>query len=408
MFNKLINLFVNKGFETKQETNKPTQKQSYHTTPIRTATESMAMLDARGNINRTAVVNRTQEFNPEKQINTDYNKLSFTEAKTIDEANNYTKTVLGIQDFNFENDLETANYINEGLTNLQNIYKGKLRMPDKIRLTTKEDLNDTPMAVFSPIDNKNFFTLLINKDAYDRENLTTCTDKMLDTMEKKGFIKFEDNNVKYAKAINKEQHEKLVEEIIKYKKDKNLMSKYEVQGLNRGLEDYIYHCVYKNLNDEALENLYNDKEKLNKVQEKYPNLPAKAEIDNMSQQEKLKLVNDIYNKTGVSMDVYYAMKHFDKFDILYHEIGHLMHEQNLGNDTFYSLNHKGKISGITREFLTNKNLQNVAERVSIYSKTSPLEFVAETHIGICNGFKYPKKVMDLYRYFRGPEPQANN
>ncbi len=403
MFTELLNKFIDKVFETKPETNKSSKTQTYQTLPSAKTAESIDMLVASGNINKASIINRNPQFNKTEE-KTDYKELRFTKAKTIDEATTYTKNILGIQNYDFENDLETANHINEGLTNLQNIYKGKFRMPDRIKLTTKEQLKNSAMSVYSPLNNKNYFTLFINKDSFNKEKITKDIDELLDLMNTHGLIKFEDNNIKYFKAINKEKNDNLMKDIARYRTDKNSMTKYEIQALRRGIEDYANLCHYKNLYNEALENLYNNEEKLTKIKENYPTLPSKSDVDKMTQAEKTNLVYDINSKTGISMDVHYAMKHFDQFDILYHEAGHLMHEQILGNDKFYALNHKGTQSRATQEFLANKNIQNIAERVSNYAKTSPLEFVAETHVGLCNGFKFPKKIMDLYRYYNGPEP----
>ena len=42
--------------------------------------------------------------------------------------------------------------------------------------------------------------------------------------------------------------------------------------------------------------------------------------------------------------------------------------------------------------------------ISSYAKHSPLEFVAETHIGLCNGYKFSDDIMELYKSYGGPIP----
>lgn len=56
------------------------------------------------------------------------------------------------------------------------------------------------------------------------------------------------------------------------------------------------------------------------------------------------------------------------------------------------------------DFLNDPNKQEIAGKISSYAKHSPLEFVAETHIGLCNGYKFSDDIMNLYKSYNGPMP----
>ena len=71
----------------------------------------------------------------------DYSKLKplaefieFKPAQTMDEAVEFAKKNFGIEKFDFKDDLELANWANEGLTNINNKAKGKIHMPKSLCL----------------------------------------------------------------------------------------------------------------------------------------------------------------------------------------------------------------------------------------------------------------------------------
>ena len=57
--------------------------------------------------------------------------IEFKKAETIEEAVNFAKTNFKIKKFKVE-DLELANWINEGLCNINNRFQGEVYMPSKI------------------------------------------------------------------------------------------------------------------------------------------------------------------------------------------------------------------------------------------------------------------------------------
>ena len=57
--------------------------------------------------------------------------IAFQKAESIEEAKKFAEEKLGIKKFKI-NDLEYANWINEGLTNISNKFKGEVYFPQKI------------------------------------------------------------------------------------------------------------------------------------------------------------------------------------------------------------------------------------------------------------------------------------
>ena len=96
--------------------------------------------------------------------------IEFKKAKTIEEAKKFAKEKLGIKKFKI-NDLEYANWINEGLTNISNRFKGEVYFPQKIKFHSydrKGALADYGVA---------FDTIRINTKAYNSTESLTFFEK---------------------------------------------------------------------------------------------------------------------------------------------------------------------------------------------------------------------------------------
>lgn len=345
----------------------------------------------------------------EKTVTNVWKDLQFTKASTMEEAKAYARDVLGIKSFNLENDLVTANWFNEGMTNLQNIYKGKFKIPDGVRFLSSAELSKgASMSIMRPANSK-IAEFVINKDFLkDGESLEHIKE-ITALLEEKSALAFKDGKYLFGQ-VSRERFTPLFEELAALRNGTKTFEPIELNSLARGLDDYAYTCCYEHVNIEALENLFKDSEKLAVVKSKIPNFPSLAEIRKMSNDQWANLIDEVYKKTGISTDVAYGVHHFNKFDLMYHEGAHLMHEQLIPDKFFAYHNNapKGEIrqnaSKELLDFLKDSKKQEIAMRVSRYAQHSPLEFVADTHIGLCNGYKFPDEVMDLYKFYNGPIP----
>jgi len=91
-------------------------------------------------------------------------------------------------------------------------------------------------------------------------------------------------------------------------------------------------------------------------------------------------------------------KWFTSNDTFSHEYGHILH-------------HKKLPYGDARRYRTGKfgtgrlaeQRKQIAGEVSTYAQRNPMEFVAETFAGHVNGKKYSSAVMEMYKFYNGPE-----
>ncbi len=66
--------------------------------------------------------------------------IDFTPAKSMEEAVEFAKKNFGIKIFDFKDDLGMANWVNEALTNLNNLFKGKAQIPSIFRWATSAEI----------------------------------------------------------------------------------------------------------------------------------------------------------------------------------------------------------------------------------------------------------------------------
>jgi hypothetical protein len=96
-------------------------------------------------------------------------------------------------------------------------------------------------------------------------------------------------------------------------------------------------------------------------------------------------------------------------DIIYHEFGHWQDEMVnkttilKDNATFEKVCQERYVHHNPQSpFITNENEQNIASKISNYSKNSIGEFIAETYKAMIKGKTIPDDVMGLYRKYNGP------
>ena len=83
------------------------------------------------------------------------NKIEFKPLNNLKEVKDFVKTKFGIKSFDI-GDLDTANFINEGLINLHNRFRGKAKMPSKIQYV-KNIVTSDGREVLAGYKDKNIF-----------------------------------------------------------------------------------------------------------------------------------------------------------------------------------------------------------------------------------------------------------
>ena len=127
-------------------------------------------------VKNTAFISFFAVTEPPKQLE---ENIEFKKAETIEEARAFAQEKLGIKKFKI-NDLEYANWVNEGLTNISNRFKGNVYFPHTIRFAPFEQMPGT--ASYSCANdiifiNKNQFEKTVNRlpallQKYSYEELT--------------------------------------------------------------------------------------------------------------------------------------------------------------------------------------------------------------------------------------------
>jgi hypothetical protein len=82
----------------------------------------------------------------------------------------------------------------------------------------------------------------------------------------------------------------------------------------------------------------------------------------------------------------------DPLHVVNHEIGHFLHYNALGNQSYQFFRDTP---------LTSLQINMIRTEVSAYATSNPIEFVAETYAGLKAGRKYSDEIMRLYAYFGG-------
>jgi len=316
--------------------------------------------------------------------------IKFEPAKNIEDAKAFAKTHLGIEKFDVDN-LDVANWVNEGLVFVNNKRLGKAIMPKKVAY---ENFDEKAMAAM----NSNG-TLTINK-----ANIGDIDNLLNKSIEAMPFIRrFENGTVKISKNLQTPQLQNLLNRFCK-SKDLSFCEKVELYQNIASIKDMIVLIGTKP--SLTLKQLFNDKEiseQIKKAGLKYKGKPLELEeILKQNKEEQDAILTEI----ATSLNIKFTRKS-NKFDIIVHEMGHSEHQRNCKNFQNLSKSEEqikiGKeVSEETKEFLENENIQQTALKVSPYSTESPAEFVAETYKDLINGKTHTEDVMELYRKYEGP------
>jgi len=190
--------------------------------------------------------------------------IEFKKAETTKEATEFAKKNFKIKKFKVE-DLELANWINEGLCNVNNRFKGKVYMPSKI---VAKELKEGVQGSYSTLKDTLYITTRGKEKA----------DELLD-------FYLEDIDEILLKHPLGTQHDNLIKIVDKAKKDPNSLSKVEKWMLEITIA----------INYEALK----------EASEVNPVLLMMAQLGKVPEQDLLGPTN------------------YNKFHTLYHEMGHV-------------------------------------------------------------------------------------
>ena len=347
--------------------------------------------------------------------------IDFKPAQTMEEAVEFAKKHLGIKNFNLGDDVEMANWVNEGLVNISNRFKGKANMPKNVIFDEKYFAKNPDAMAYHCAQNE---TIAINKAYYDGifdklnkliekgkvsaqkirsnnpEQCITSTDFALSVLDKK-VTWIDENHLKYAptKYIDEMLQGSIVAKIDKFKQNPNAFSRFEVSNLIQQIQD-LEASAYRLFNEplDIIRNIAREKPEFFKN-----NFKDLSYYEKLSGNKQLKaclnMMNKYHDETKGFVSVEGTVGGVSKFGTIWHEMGHLLHDMNTSlKDQMW-----GRLSGKSAKvFLADSEKLKTAGKISWYAKTNPYEFVAETFSALCAGKKLPDDVMKLYEYYKGP------
>ena len=348
--------------------------------------------------------------------------IDFAPASTMEEAREFARQHLKIKKFDVADDLDMANWVNEGLVNINNKYKGRAYIPDEVVAFSKEESakRSSTLASMAAYQGKDFrlhSQLRVNLGYFD--NAKNNIQKMLDDF---GFKKvpLDDGHSEVQMQILPFYNpDKLLDMMqISSKFMNNKATKMDIVALRQSLGDYYAYAHFLN-NDplKLLENVYAQKGAIDllKTHMKPGSFKTIEELGKMTNKEQVNYAFNAYSALNGKLKVAnmpYAKILDSKrsvFNTLFHEEGHLFHKKNtiLDYEDMHVIygdkkDKPVKIGELAKEFLENQDEQFVASKVSFYAKRSPLEFVAEVYSRMLGGHKFDDDVMQLYKKYKGP------
>lgn len=325
--------------------------------------------------------------------------IEFVKANTMEEAVEFAKKNFGIKKFDLGDDLEFANWVNEGLANINNRFKGKANMPEKVIFDEKFFTKKPKAAAYC---SKISDTIAFNKE-YFSDKLITKVKHNLELIfpeynpEKHEFknlvVHGEDTNIKNKLA---QHYFKILENPDKY-------TRFDAMNADMLFDDYVAAIKFSEKNPTHWIKKCEENEKVKKLLENNGIDLSVQNFNKLSKDEKEAFMKKFYSvliKNNVNLTGHASHRGNSKFDDLYHEMGHLLHNKNTClKDIFW-----GRLSTkSTKAFMADKEKLKTAGKISWYAQKNPQEFVAECFNALCAGRKLPDDVMKMYEYYKGPK-----
>ena len=324
--------------------------------------------------------------------------IDFKPAQTMEEAVEFAKKHLGIENFNLGDDVEMANWVNEGLVNISNRFKGKANMPKNVIFDEKYfTKNPEAGAYCSRVGD----TIAFNKDYFSNKLITKVKNNLK--------LIFPDYNPKAHEFKSIVVHgedtsikNKLAKHYFKILENPSEYTRFDAVNANFLFDDYIAAIKFSEKNPTHWITKCAQNKKVKQLLESN-GIDLSVENFNKLSKDKqeafMKKFHSLLIQNRIKLVGHASHRGNSKFDILYHEMGHLLHNKN----TSLSEHFWGRVSGkAEKAFLKDAEKLETAGKISWYAQTNPKEFVAETFNALCAGRKLPDDVMKLYEYYKGP------
>lgn len=289
-------------------------------------------------------------------------------------------------------ELPILNMVHESMLNTLKATKGKYPLYDKIVFEHVRPNGIPNLQGVACYDYKTR-TLRVNKDYFENidkninENLQQFIDSGLITKDKSGKYRILD----FLRNSKSETFEKRLNE---YNKNWSLQNKFLFHRVSM---NYYANLTYQ-VNKSPIYTIERIMQKGNNQQllKKMGLFKTRSAVMQMNTKEQLAYLKSIGGTCPPPVDT--CLVTYPNF-LFNHEAMHNCHFENISDKLIQELYSPSK----TQEWLQNKNIQQMAAKVSGYSGTHPMEFVAEVGAGLINNQKFDKDVISLYKYLKGPE-----
>ena len=324
--------------------------------------------------------------------------IDFKPAQTMEEAVEFAKKNFGIQNFNLENDLEMANWVNQGLVNINNRFKGKANMPKNVIFDEKYFTRKPNAAAYCSGNGR---TIAFNKEYF--------SDKLITKVKHNLELIFPEYNPEKHEFKNLVVHgedttikNKLAEDYFRMLEKPNEYTRFDAMNAHFLLDDYVASIKFSEKNPVYWIKKCAENEKVKKLLENNGIDLSVEKFNKLSKDEQEEFMTKFHSlliENNIQLVGHASHRGNSKFDILYHEMGHLLHKMNTSlKERFW-----GRLSGkAEKAFLADSDKLKTAGKISWYAQTNPYEFVAECFNVLCAGRKLPDDVMKLYEYYKGP------
>jgi len=322
--------------------------------------------------------------------------IDYVKANTMEEAIEFAKKHFGIKKFDLGDDLEMANWVNQGLTNINNRFKGKANMPENI-VWDGSYFKEHPNALAYCSGHK---TIAFNKEAFSNSKIGKVKELLKsifpDGEEAETFkivmIHGEDAGIK----------EQLFNSYMKMLDNPDQYTRFDAIHTNFLIDDYVASIKFSEKHPEYWLKKAGEDSNISKIlSDNGVDISVENfnKLDKTQKEEHMKKFFEIAYTNGFKSAGHATCRGNSLFDVLYHEMGHLLHNMNTSlKDQFWGvLSKKSK-----NQFIDDIAKQEIASNVSWYAQTNPNEFVAECFNAMCAGKKLPKEVMDQYKFYKGP------
>ena len=323
--------------------------------------------------------------------------IDFKPAQTMEEAVEFARKNFGVKIFDFGDDLEFANWVNEGLVNINNRFKGKANIVENLRFATpveiaKHTKNDGRAAAAwcnSFMKHGDNSAIRFNKDYID--NAPKLFKEWVEKIIKPHFNEQGEILGNYVLGADREVHGKILKLSEKMLKEPDKFTRFDALNGIMLFDDYQQSLKYFDKNKLLIlkNKIFTDADsvailKQNNISVNIDDYAKLSEKElNDKTQKILELLVDINPVLGTA-----TVRGNSKFDVIYHEMGHHLHAMNTSlKDSIW-----GRLSKkVAKLFKSDPEAQ-----------TNPKEFVAECFNALCAGRKLPDDVMKMYEYYKGP------